>query len=177
MPWLYKAFKVKRENLGRGREAVAIVHHIHFASLGTNLIGIKQGQGQYNSVQSLSRVWLFVTPWTAAHQATRSITRVYSNSCPLSRWWHPTISSSVISFSSCLQSFPASSSFPMSRLFASRGQSIGASDSASDLPVTIQGWFPSRLTGLISLQSKGLSRVSSNITVQKHQIFGAQLSL
>ena len=125
MPWLYKAFKVKRENLGRGREAVAIVHHIHFASLGTNLIGIKQGQGQYNSVQSLSRVWLFVTPWTAAHQATRSITRVYSNSCPLSRWWHPTISSSVISFSSCLQSVPASGSFPMSQLFASGGQGIG----------------------------------------------------
>ena len=121
MPWLYKAFKVKRENLGRGREAVAIVHHIHFASLGTNLIGIKQGQGQYNSVQSLSRVWLFVTPWTAAHQATRSITRVYSNSCPLSRWWHPTISSSVISFSSCPQSFTALRSFPMTHLFSSGG--------------------------------------------------------
>ena len=91
--------------------------------------------------------------------------RVYSNSCPLSQWCHPAISSSVTPFSSCLQSFPASGSFPISQFFASGGQSIGASASASVLPVNIQDWFPLRLTGLISLQSKGLSRVFSNTTV------------
>ena len=102
---------------------------------------------------------------------------VSSNSCPSSRWCHPTISSSVIPFSSCPQSFPASGSFPMSQFFASGGQSIGASASASVLPMNIQGWFPLRLTGLISLQSKRLSRVLSNTTVQKHQFYGAQPSL
>ena len=100
-----------------------------------------------------------------------------SNSCPLNQWCHPTISSSVIPFSSSLQSFPASGSFPMSQLFASGGQSIGASASALVLPMTIQDWFPLGWTGWISLQSKGLSRVFSNTTVQKHQFFGAQLSL
>ena len=97
-----------------------------------------------------------------------------SNSCLLSRWCYPTISSSVISFSSCLQSFPTSGSFQMSQFFASGGQSIGASASASVLPMNIQGWFPLGWNGLISLQSKGLSRVFSNTTVQKHQFFGAQ---
>ena len=97
---------------------------------------------------------------------------VYSNSCLLSRWCHLTISSSVIPFSSCLQSFPTSGSFPMSQLFASGGQRIGASASASVLPMNIQGWFLLGLTGLISLLSKGLSRVFSNTTVQKHQFFG-----
>ena len=92
-----------------------------------------------------------------------------SNSCPLSQWCHQTISSSVVPFSSYLQSFPASGSFPMSQLFPSGGQSIGASASTSVLPMNIQGWFPLGLTGLISLQSKGLSRVFSNTTVQKHQ--------
>ena len=100
---------------------------------------------------------------------------VYSNSCPLSRWCHPTISSSVIPFSSRPQSFRASGSFPMSQFFASGGQSIGASASASVLPVTIQDSSPLGLTGWISLQSKGLSRVFSNTTVQKHQFFGSQL--
>ena len=90
-------------------------------------------------------------------------------------WWHLTISSSVISFSSCLQSFPASGSFIMSRLFTSGGQRIGAS--ASVLPVIIQDWFPLELTGLISLQSKGLPRVFSNTTFQKRQLFGTQPSL
>ena len=90
---------------------------------------------------------------------------VCSNSCPLSQWCHPTISSSFVPFSSCLQSLPASGSFPMSQLFASGDQSIGASASASVLPMNIQGWFPLGLTGLISLQSKGLSRVFSNTTV------------
>ena len=103
--------------------------------------------------------------------------RAFSNSCPLNRWHHPTISSSVVPFSSCLQSFPASGSFQMSQLFASGGQRTGASASASVLPMNIQDWFPLGLTGLISLQSKGLSRVFSNSTVQKHQSFGAQLSL
>ena len=103
--------------------------------------------------------------------------RVYSNSCPSSWWCHPTISSSVVPFSSCLQSFPASGSFPMSQFFASCGQSIGVSASASVLPMNIQDWFPLGWTGWISLQSKGLSRVFSNTTVQKHQLFSAQLSL
>ena len=102
---------------------------------------------------------------------------VYSNSCPLNRWCHPTISYSVVPFSSCLQSFPASGSFQMSQLFASGGQSIGVSASASVLPMNIQDLFPLGWTGWISLQSKGLSRIFSNSTVQKHQFFGAQLSL
>ena len=101
----------------------------------------------------------------------------YSNSCPLSRWCHPTISSSVVLFASCPQSFPASGSFPMSQFFTSGGQSIGASASASVLPINIQDWFPLGWTGWISLQSKGLSRVFSNTTVQKHQFFATQLSL
>jgi len=102
---------------------------------------------------------------------------VYPNSCSLSQWCHPTISSSVIPFSSCLQSFPASGSFLMSQLFATGGHSFGASASASVFPMNIQGWFPLGLTDFISFQSKGLSRVSSSTTVQKHQFFSAQLSL
>ena len=94
---------------------------------------------------------------------------VYSNSCPLSWWCHPTISFSVIPFSSCLQSFPASESFQMSQFFDSGGQSVGFSASASVLPMNIQGWFPLVRTGWISLQSKEVSRVFSNTTVQKHQ--------
>ena len=101
--------------------------------------------------------------------------RVYSNSCPSGWWCHPAISSSVVPFSSCLQSLPASGSFPMSQLFASGGQSIGVSASASVLSMNTQDW-PLGWTGWISLQSKGLSRVFSNTTVQKHQFFGAQLS-
>ena len=100
-----------------------------------------------------------------------------SNSCPLSRWCFPTISSSVIPFSSCLQSFPESGSFPMSQFFTSGGQSIGVSASTSLLPMNIQDWFPLGLTGWLSLQSKGFSRVFSNTTVQKHQFFSTQLSL
>ena len=101
----------------------------------------------------------------------------YSNSCPLSQWCHPTISSSVVPFSSCLKSFPASGSFPMSQFFTSGGQSIGVSPSALALLMNIQDWFPLGLTGWIFLQSKGLSRVFSNTTVQKHQFFSAELSL
>ena len=110
-------------------------------------------------------------------QASLSITNSQScsNSSPSSQWCHPTISSCVVPFSSCLQSFPASGSFPMSQFFASGGQNIGAS--ASVLSMNIQDWIPLRLTGLISLQSKGLSRVFSNTTVQKYPVFSAQLSL
>ena len=102
--------------------------------------------------------------------------RVYSNSCPLSWWYHSTILPSVMHFF-CLQSFPASGSFQMSQLFASGDQSIGVSASTSVLPMNIRNWFPLRLTGWISLQSKRLSRVFSNTTVQNHLFFGAQLSL
>ena len=103
--------------------------------------------------------------------------RVYSNSCPLSQWCHPTISSSVTPFSSCLQSFSASGYFPMSQFFTSGGQSIGVSALASVLPMNIQDWFPLGLTGLISLLSKGLSKIFSNTTIQKHQFFSSQPSL
>ena len=115
--------------------------------------------------------------------------RIYSNSCPLSQWCHPTISSSVVPFSSCSQSFPASRSLPMSQFFESGGQSIGVSASTSVLPMNIQDWFPLGLNGWISLQCKRLSRVwislqckrlsrvFSNITVLKHQFFSSQLSL
>ena len=123
---------------------------------------------------------MFNSLWVHALQHTRFPSpspspRVYSNSCPLSKWCHPIISSSVIPCSSCPQSFPASGSFLMSQVFASGGQSIGAS--ASVLPMNIQDWFPLGWTGWISLQSKGLSRVFSNTVVQKHQFFGTQPSL
>ena len=102
----------------------------------------------------------------------------YSHSCPLSWWCHQNISSSVVvPFSSCLQSFPASGSFQMNQFFASGSQSIGISASTSVLPMNTQDWSPLGWTGWISSQSKGLSRVFSNTTVQKHQFFGAQLSL
>ena len=124
-------------------------------------------------------VQLFVTPWVTACQASLSITdsAVQPNPSPLSRWCHPTISSSVIPFSSCPQSFPASGSFQVSQLFASGGQSIGVLASTSVLPVNTQDWSPLGWTGWISLQSKELSRVFSKTTVQKHQFFSAQLSL
>ena len=102
--------------------------------------------------------------------------RACSNSCPLNQWCHPTISSSVIPFSSCLQSSPVSGSFQISPFFASCGQSVGVSASASVLPMNIQDWFPLEWTGWISLQSKGLSGVFFNTTVQNHQFFSAQLS-
>ena len=166
----------------------------------------------FSSVQLLSRVQLFETPWTAACQASLSITSivfslvqfsrsvvsdslwphesqharppcpsqtpgVYSNTC-LSSWWcHPAISSSVVPFFSCPQSLPASGSFPISQLFTWGGQNIGVSASASVLPMNIQDWSPLGWTGWISSQSRGLSTVFSNITVQKNQFFGAQLSL
>ena len=120
--------------------------------------------------------------WPHEPQHTRPlcpspIPGVHPNPCPLSQWCHPTISSSVIPFASCPLSFPASGSFQMSQLFASGGQSIGVSASTSVLPMNTQDWPPLGWTCWISLQSKGLSRVFSNTIVQKHQFFGAQLSL
>ena len=129
---------------------------------------------QFSSVQSLSRVRLFAIPWIAALQTSLSITNSQS-SLTLSPWCHPAISSSVVPFSSCPQSLPASESFPMSQLFAWGGQSTGASALASFRPKKSQGWSPSEWTSWI-LQSKGPSRVFSNTTVQKHQFFGAQPS-
>ena len=133
---------------------------------------------QFSTVQSLSCVWLFVTLGLQHSRlpCPSPTPGAYSNLCPLSQWYHPTISSSVVPFS-CLQSFPASGSFQMNQLFTSGGQSIGVSASASVLPMNIQDWFPLGWTGWISLQSKGLSRVFPNTTVQKHQFFSAQLSL
>ena len=132
-----------------------------------------------SSVPLLSSVQLFATPWTAyARLPCPSPTPgACSNSCPLSQWCHSTSSSSVIPFSSCLQSFPASGSFQMSQFFISGGQSIGVLALALVLPLNIQGWFPLELTGLISLLSKGLSRVFSSTTVRKLQFFSAQPSL
>ena len=135
-------------------------------------------KNQFSSVQLLSRVWLFATPWIAARQASLSITNtwVHSDAHPLSQWCHPAIWSSVVPFSSCPRSLPASEFFPMSQLFTWGGQSTGVSALASFLPKKSQGWSPSEWNDWISLQSKGLSRVFSNITVQKHQFFSAQLS-
>ena len=130
------------------------------------------------SVQSFIRVWLFMTWWKKQDRlpCPSPAPGVCSNSCPLNWWYCPTISSSVIPFSSCLQFFLASGSFPVSWIFASGSQSIGASASASAsvLPVNIQDWFPLGLTGLILLQSKGLSRIFSSTTTWRHQFFGGQ---
>ena len=133
----------------------------------------------YNSVQ-FSHSVMSDSLWPCGLHHTRltcpsPIPGAYSNSCPSSWWCHPIIS--VVPFSSRLQSFPASGAFQMSQFFSSGGQSIGVSASASVLQMNIQDWFPLGLTGLIFLQSKGLSRVFSNTTIQKHQFFGAQLSL
>ena len=135
------------------------------------------GSVQFSSVQLLSRVRLFATPWITACQAScpSPTPGVYPSSCASSWWCHLAISSSVVSFSSCPQSLAASGSFPMNQLFTWGGQSTGVSASASVLPVNTQDWSPLGWTGWISLQSKGLSRVFSNTTVQKHQFFGTQL--
>ena len=140
---------------------------------GLHTWSITHSSFQFSSVQSLIQS-LFATPWTATHQASLSITtpRVYPNSCPLSQWCHPAISSSVIPFSSCPQSLPASGSFPMSQHFSPGGQSTGVSASTSVLPMNTQDWSPWGWTGWISFQPKGLSRVFSNTTVQKHQFQG-----
>ena len=137
-------------------------------------------QGKFTSVQfSLSVVSDSLQPQESQHArppCPSPTPRVHSNSCPLSRWCHLAISSSVVPFSSYPQSLPASESFPMSQLFAWGGQSTGVSASAWFLPKNTQDWSPLEWTGWISLQSKGLWRVFSNTTVQKHQFFGAQLS-
>ena len=142
---------------------------------------LKSTQSPFSSVQSLSHVRLFATPWTAACQASLSIINSQSllkqmGMSPLSQWCHPIISSSVVPFSH-LQSFSESGSFQMSQFFTSSGQSVSISASISVLSMNIQDWFPLGLTGWISLQSKGLSRVFSNTTVQNHQFFSVQLSL
>ena len=132
-----------------------------------------------NSVLQLSRSVISdsVTPWTAAHQASLSINNsgVHSNSCPSSQWWHATISSSIIPFSSCLQSFPASGSFPMSQFFTSGGQNIGVSASASVLSINTQDWSPLGWTAWISLQSRGflslLQHHSSKASILQHPAF------
>ena len=139
---------------------------------------------QFSSVQSLI-MSDSVTPWTAAHQTSLSITNTHSLlklMCtelvmPSNLIQAHPISSSIVPFFSCLQFFPASGSFPMGQLFTSGGQSIGVSASASVLPMNVQDGFPLGLTGLISVQHKGVSRVFSNTTVEKHQFFSAQLSL
>ena len=134
---------------------------------------------QFSSVHSLSSVWLFVTPWTKHTRppCPSPTPGVYPNPCPISRWCHPTISSSVFPFSSCPQSFPASGSFQMSQFFASGGQNTGVSASTSVLPMNTQDWSPLGWTGWVSLQSKGLSRVFYNTTAQKHPFSGTQLSV
>ena len=133
---------------------------------------------QFSSAQLLSHVRLLRTrePQHARPPCPSPTPGVHPNPCPSSLWCHPAISPSVITFSSCPQSLPASGSFPMSQLFTGGGQSTGVSASASVFPMNTQDWSPSGWTGWISLQSKGLSRVFSNTTVQKHQFFSAQLS-
>ena len=129
-------------------------------------------------VQSLSRVWLWLRePQHARPPCPSPTPGGHPNPCPSSWWCHPTISSSVVPFSSCPQSFPASGCFQVSQLFASGGQSIRVSASTSALTMNTRDWSPLGWTCWISLQSKGLSRVFSNTIVQKHQFFGAQLSL
>ena len=136
---------------------------------------------QFSAVQSLSRVRLFATPWIAARQASLSIinsrTSLKLMSIKSMMWCHPASSVSVVPFSSCPQSLPASGSFPTSQLFTWGGQTTGVSALASVLPMNTQDWSPLEWAGWISLQSKGLSRVFSNTTVQRHQFFSTQLSL
>ena len=145
---------------------------------GCEILATRPPKVQFSSVQSLSRVRP-LRPHELQHAkrpCASPTPGVYLNSCPSRRWCHPAISSSVIPVSSCPQSLPASGSFPMSQLFTSGGQSIGVLASASVLSMNTQDWSPLWWTGWISLQSKGLSKVFSNITVQKHQFFGTQLS-
>ena len=159
-----------------------ILEHFHYLFTNRNILANTPQPSllpALDVVQLLSSVWLL---WLHGLQhaglpCPSPSPGACSNSCPLSQWWHPTISSSVVPFASCLQRFSASGFFLMSRLFTSGGRSIGVSASTSVLPMNIEDWFPLGLTCLISLQSKGLSRVFSNTTVQKHQFFGAQPSL
>ena len=137
---------------------------------------LKRGVSQFSCSFMSNSLWLHGLQHTRL-TCPSPTPRACSNLCLSSQWCHPTTSCSVVPFSSCLQPFPASGSFPMSQFFTSGGKSIGASASVSVLSMNIQDWSPLGWTGWISLQSKGLSRVLSNTTVQKHQFFGAQLSL
>ena len=145
-----------------------------------NIHAYSKAKNFHSSVQFSSVAQLCPTLYDPMNRSTPGLPSptpgVHSNSCPSSQWCHPAISSSVIPFSSCPQSLPASESFPMSQLFAWGGQSIGVSALASFLPKNTQDWSPLEWTGWISLQSKGLSRVFSNTTVQKYKFFGTQLS-
>ena len=152
---------------------------IKLHSLSTSTLSLQRTE-YHNQFSSVAQSCLTLRPHRLQHTRLPYLSPTpgaFSNSCPLTPWCHPTTSSSVVPFSWCLQSFPASGSFPMNQFFASSSQNIGVSASASVLPVNIQDWFPLGWTGLISLKSKGLSRVFSNTTVQKHQFFGTQLSL
>ena len=171
----YSAYKCSFDEFVRGESGLPILFLRHLRTAQICLFLLEE---YLSSVQSLSRVRLFATPWIAARQASLSITnfRAPWDSRPSSQSCHPAISSSVVPFSSCPQSLPSSESFPMSHLFAWGGQSTGVSALASFLPKKSQGWSPSEWPGGISLQSKGLSRVFSNTTVQKHQFFSAQTS-
>ena len=149
-------------------------------NLAINILMVHYAHIQFSSVQSSRSV---VSDSSQPHESQHArppcpspTPGVHSHSRPSSQWCHPAISSSVVPFSSCPQSLPASEAFPMSQLFTWGGQSTGVSDLASFLPKKSQGWSPSEWTGCISLQSQGLSRVFSNTTVQKHQFFGTQLS-
>ena len=149
-----------------------LLHHINNYDLGENVTASSTSVSQsVQSVQLLSRVWLFATPWTAARQASLSHQQLLDSTQTHVQWV------GVIPFSSCPQSLPATESFPMSQLFAWGVQSIGVSALVSVLPMNTQDWSSLGWTGWIFLQSKGLSRVFSNTTVQRHQFFGTQLSL
>ena len=152
----------KNNLIGKGNPAHHFIQWVQFISITQSCLTL---------CDPMNRTWRSRPPCTSPTP------RVYWNSCPSSQWCHPTISSSVVPFSSCPQSFPASGSFQTGQLFASGDQSIGGSASTSVLPMNTQDWSPLGWTGWISLQSKGLSRVFSNTTVQKHQYFSAQLSL
>ena len=151
------------------------VHNINVSLWSRNTYQWRNSSVQFSHSGVSDYLWPH-EPQHAGLPVHHQLSGVYSNSCPSSWWCHPTISSSVIPFSSCPQSLPASGSFPMSQLFTWGGQSTGLSASASVLPMNTQDWSPLGWTGWISLQSKGLSRVFSNTTVQKHQFFGTQLS-
>ena len=168
--------------LGAWKITVVIVHSRYFRNYNVDMeIGsVLIFKINISSVQfSCSVVSNSLRPHEPQHTrppCPSSTPGVHSNSCPSSWWCHPAISSSVVPFSSCPQSLRASGSFPMSQLFAWGGQSIGVSASASVPPMNSQAWSPLGWTGWISLQSKGLSRVFFNTTVQKHQFFSTQLS-
>ena len=179
--------EVTKMSIGRWMDKEVVIHihngillsyekeHIWVSCNEVDKIGIYYME----EVQSLSRVWLFVTPWTETHLTSLSITNSQSllKLMSIKSVMASNIPSSVVPVCSCFQTFPASGSFPLSHFFASGGQSIGVSASASVLPMNMQDCFPLWLIGQILLQFKGLSRVFSNTTVQKHQFIGAQLSL